>query len=305
MDLVAQMNTLYRFVIAYHKCPRISVRELHREYSHYKHRRSTSGLLKKALEKSIIIGPQIWCNSGIDVEIHKNLEDPFQFLETHRERPEITYIAALIGDLSALCFKKGASILQYAETILPSYPAQKTLDQIILDEKGILERDPYPHGWDDLDWDIYEQMKDPQVSYAAVSSTLGTAWYIIRDHFEKILKDCKTWVLFLPKGYDNYQQAYMMFRTKYEVNLRDELRNLDRTSIIYKFDDTILLHLFLDEALHKLHQYYRLFFELKKEGIIHDLHVSIPIESSPEMKLSWITRTSATTRSTERNNPWM
>jgi hypothetical protein len=147
-----------------------------------------------------------------------------------------------------------------------------------LDQKGELPRDQYPHGWDDLDWDVYEHMKTPNVSYATVSSTLGRAWYIIRDHFEKIVKDCKTWILFLPKGYDNYQQAYMMFKTDYEVNLRDELKKLDRTSIIYKFDDTILLHLFLDEALHKLHQYYRLFFEYKKEGIIHDLHVSIPIK---------------------------
>ena len=278
MDLLSQMNTLYRFVIAYHENPRISVRELHRDHSHYKHRRSSSALLKRALEKSIIIGPQIWCNSGIDVELYENLENPFQFLEVNRERPEITYIAALIGDLSALCFKKGASVLQYAESILPSYPAQKTLDQIVLDRKGKLPRDKYPHGWDELDWEIYEHMKDPQVSYATVGSALKIRWYIIRDHFEKILKDCKTWILFLPRGYDNYQQVYMMFKTDYEVNLRDELQKLDRTSILYKFDDTIILHLFLDEALHKLHQYYRLFFEFKKEGIIHDLHVSIPVE---------------------------
>ena len=258
--------------------PRISIRELHRKYSHYKNRRSTTNLLKSATDQNIIIGPRIWCNSGIDVEIHKRLEDPFEFLEMNSKRPEITYIAVLNGDFSAFCLKKGASVLQYAETILPSYPAQKTLDQIELTEKGELPSDPYPHGWDHLDWDVYEAMKNPLTSFATAGSRLNVSWYIVRDHFEKIIKDCKIWILFLPKGYDNYQQAHILFKTEYEANFREELQKLDRTSIIYKFNDTILLHLFLDEALRKLHQYYRLFFKLKKEGIIHGLHVSSPLE---------------------------
>ena len=278
MENIPQLNTIYQFVSSYYENPRISVRELHKKDSHYKNRRSTANLLKDAIEKSIIIGPRIWCNSGIDVEIHRGLEDPFLFLEENSKRPEITYIAALIGDLSAFCLKEGACILQYAETVLPSYPAQKTLDQIVLDEKGELPSDQYPHGWDDLDWMVYDAMKNPLISFAEVGSTLKVPWYTVRDHFEKIVKDCKTWILFLPRGYDNYQQTYLVFKTEYEANLRDELHNLDRTSIIYKFDDTILLHLFLDEALLKLHQYYRLFFELKREGKIHDLHVSTPIE---------------------------
>ena len=278
MEDIHQIRTVHRFVTGYCENPRISVRGLHRNYSHYKNRRSTTNLLREAIEEDIIIGPRIWCNSGIDVEIHKGLKDPFLFLEENSKRPEITYIAALIGDLSAFCLKKGASVLQYAETILPSYPAQKTLDQITLTEKGALPSDGYPHGWDQLDWDVYEAMRSPLVSYRDVGSKLGVSWDMVRSHFEKVVKSCKTWILFLPKGYDNYQQAYISFKTKYEVNLREELQTLDRTSIMYKFNDTILLHLFLDEALRKLHQYYRLFYELKREGIIHDLYVSTPIE---------------------------
>ncbi|KYK36907.1 MAG: hypothetical protein HXS46_04460 [Theionarchaea archaeon] len=278
MEDVRQIRTISRCVAAYCKYPRISVRELHKRCSHYQQRRSTTKLLKDAIEESVLIGPRIWCNSGIDVEIHRGLEDPFEFLEENRKRSEITYIAALIGDLSAFCLKKGASVLQYAETVLPSYPAQKTLDQITLEEKGDLPSDQYPHGWDQLDWDVYEVMRNPLTSYAKAGSQLDVSWHTVKDRFEKIAKDCKTWILFLPKGYDNYQQTYLMFKTEYEANLREELQKLDRTSIIYKFNDTILLHLFLDEALLKLHHYYRLFFELKKEGIIHDLHVSTPIE---------------------------
>ena len=278
MEEIPQIRTLYRFVSAYYKNPRISMRELHKKYSHYKQRRSTTDLLKAALNNNIIMGPRIWCNSGIDVELHKGLDDPFQFLEENRERPEMTYIAALIGNLSAFCLKKGASILQYAETVLPSYPARKTLDQITLKEKGELPSDKYPHGWDQLDWDVYEAMRNPLVSFADVGSQLGVSWHTVKDRFRKIVTDCKTWILFLPKGYDNYQQTYLMFKTEYEFNLREELQKVDRTSILYKFDNTLLLHLYLDKAFLKLHRYYRLFFKLKKEGLIHDLHVSTPLE---------------------------
>jgi hypothetical protein len=120
-------------------------------------------------------------------------------------------------------------------------------------------------------------MRDASTSFGKVGGKLGVPWQTVRDHFNKIVDDCKPWIIFLPKGYDNYQQAYLMFKTDYEVGLREELQKLDRTSIIWKFNDTILLHLFLDETLFKLHRHYQNFFNLKKEGIIHDLHVSIPI----------------------------
>ena len=278
MDDIPRIRTIYRFVTAYHKNPRISVRELHRNYSHYKQRRSTSDLLKTAIEKSMIVGPRIWCNSGLDVEIHRDLEDPLMFFDTNRKRAEITYMTAAFGDLSIFCLKKGASVLQYAETILPSYPGKKTLDQITLEKKGKIIDDQYPHGWDKLDWDVYELMKTPFKSFYKVGRALDVSWQTVQDRFNKIVKNCKTWVLFLPKGYDNYHQAYLMFKTEYETNLREELQKLDRTTIIYKFEDTILLHVFLDEILLKSHHYYRHFFELKREGTIHDLHVSVPIE---------------------------
>jgi len=286
---LSQLNSLYAFVTVIYRNPRISVRELHNSFSHYKNRDSTRKLLKKAYDNNIIMGPKIWCNTGFDVEIYKDLDDPLSFLEQNSKRPEITHINAFIGDISAICFKKGASVLQHAETIIPTFPAKKTIDEIQIEEKGILPSDEYPKGWDEIDWKVYKAMRVPRVPYWRVAKKVEDSlygeerretppWQTVKRRFLRIVRDCKTWISFFPKGYDNYHQAYLLFKTDYEISFRDELRNVDRTSIIYKFDDNLLLHLFLDETLKKLHKCYRKFYKLKKEGIIHDLHVLIPME---------------------------
>lgn len=272
-----QLESLYSFMVAYAKNPRVSVRNLHRDYSHYKNREATRQLISRARKKQIIIGPHILCNSGIDMEMHSDIDDPLLFLEQKKEESEVTYIMALIGDPSVIVFKKGASIVTYSEAIIPTYPSQRTIDSIKLKEKGKLPVDRYPHGWDDLDWKVYHEMRDPTVSFVKCGKKLGVSWHTVKNRFEDIIKDCKSWITFFPKGYDSYQQSVLLFKTEYEVGLRNELQKMDRSSILYKFGDTLMLQLFMDETLFKLHQDYNLFYELKREGLIHDLRVSIPI----------------------------
>lgn len=272
----SQLESIFSFVAAYYENPRISVRELHRKYSHYAYRNSTLKLLRFARREKVIMGPRIWCNSGLDVEVHMNEDDPLLLLEKSVERPEVTYMTALIGQFSRIVFKVGASTLQYAESILPVYPAKKTVDEIRLEKRGKLPEDSYPHNWDQLDWDVYRLMKDPSVSFSRVGDILGVSWHTAKDHYERIIKDCKPWIAVLPRGYDNYQQAYLMFQTDYEVGLREELQKLDRSSFLYKFNGTILLHLFHDGPLQNLRAL-QCFFDLKRKGVVHDLHVSIPI----------------------------
>lgn len=267
-----QMETIYAFVTAYAGNPRISVRELHKKYSYYKNRQSTERLLRLAKKTKILTGPTIWCNSGIDVQIIDNIDDPVLYLEKESINPDITYMIALIGEPSIICFKKGASILEYAEAIIPSSPAKKSIEAISLKKKGKLPPDAYPHGWNELDWQVYNAMRDPSVSFVKAGDSLNVSWHTVKNHYEKIMEDCKTWVTFLPRGYDNYQQSILLFKTEYEVGLREELQNLDRASLLYKCNGKIILHLFLDKTLDNL-----VFYQLKRKGIIHDLHVSIPI----------------------------
>ena len=115
-------------------------------------------------------------------------------------------------------------------------------------------------------------MRDPTVSYWEVSQSLEGSWQTVKRHYKKILKDCKVWAAFYPHGYRYYSQALLTFKTEYEVGLREELSMLDRSSFLFKFDNTLILHLFYDNSI----QHYA-FSRLKKEGKIHDLHVSIPV----------------------------
>ena len=50
-------------------------------------------------------------------------------------------------------------------------------------------------------------------------------------------------------------------------------KKIDRTSFIYKFGGTILLYALLENQ-----EIYRRFYDLEKEGIIHNLRVSVPVQ---------------------------
>ncbi|MGD2250020.1 MAG: hypothetical protein PVF58_16570 [Candidatus Methanofastidiosia archaeon] len=180
---------------------------------------------------------------------------------------------ALMGSHALLSFKRGASILKNAVCVFPSFPAQKNIVDIELTEKGLLERSRYPHNWDELDWKVFFAMEsDPTRSFGKVGGELGVTWNTVRDHFEKIVPDCEIWTTFYPRGYTSYQQALLKFNTKYERNLWDELKKIDRSSFIYKYDNTILLLLFYEDF-----NDLKRFELLKKEGKIKNLSVSTPI----------------------------
>lgn len=272
MLTIPQTEDLFAFVAAWSENPRLSVRKLHDKYSHYKNKKSTNDLVHYAREALIIMGPKIWCNSGCDFEIYKDSDDPLFLLDLLKKRKEITYATAFIGKPSVICFKDGAHLLQYADSILPTFPAKRTIGDITLEKKGTLAADEYPHGWDDVDWDVFHYMRDPSVSFVDIGKRIKISWYTVKDHFEKIIKDCKIWISLFPKGYKNYQQSYVFLKTKYEIGLLEELKKLDRTSFLYKFENKLILHLFLDELLDV-----RVFYDLKRKGKVHDLHVTIPL----------------------------
>ena len=268
-----KIDTLYLFFLAYLENPRIPKIELHRAYSHFKTKDATYRLLDMAKKEQILVGPRIWCNSGFDVElVEKTKKDPLDLFEEFIQDPIVTYIMALEGAYSFLLFKKGASRLKFAEVIKPSYPAKKSIEHIRLEKSGVISGDPYPHGWDELDWEVYNTMRDPTISYWKASQGLDSSWQTVKRHFKRILNDCKIWIAFYPQGYRYYSQAILTFKTEYESALIEELSMLDRSSFLYKFDDTLILHLFYDNSI----QHYT-FSKLEKEGKIHDLHVSIPV----------------------------
>lgn len=267
-----QMEAIYRFFLSYAGNPRISIKKLHKESSPYKRSNTTSNLLHRARENQILIGPFLYCNTGFTVNLLSGVDDPIELFEKKIKKDSVTYAVCFEGSHSLLYFEKGASTLKYAEAIAPSFPAKKGIEEITLEKTGELPIDPYPHGWRRIDWEIYKCMRNPLTSFPKVAEEIGVSWKTVKNHFEKIKKYCKTWIALFPQGYRGYSQSFLAFKTDFEVGLREELQKLDRTSFLYKFDDTILLNLFYDHSL----QHYT-FSKLQKKGKIQDLHVSIPV----------------------------
>lgn len=272
-----QLETIYRFMSEYERNPRISLKQLHKKYKPYQTITSTRSLVKEAKDTKVLLGPRLFLNAGLDVELYRREDLSLWGAQSHWNRaihdPIVRYAILLGGAHTLLLFKRGATVLTYAKAIKPSFPKKKEFSEINPIDKGKVPHDPYPKGWDDLDWSVYEYMKHPSFSYVKVGKKLDVSWQTVKNRFKKILKDCKTWNSFFPRGLLNYYHVFMTFTTDYEIGLERELEKLDRTTFFYKFNDMILLYGAMDN-----YEGIARFGELEKEGIIHDLRVSNPIQ---------------------------
>lgn len=259
--------------------PRIPYNKFHSKYSSYSRKQSTAGLINKAYEKTVITGPFLYCSNNLEVVLLDDIKNPLRYWREHKDNPDIPFSMALQGDWDYIAFKKGANTLEYTETPIPFYPALYNLEDIYFEEKGELERDNYPHGWDEMDWKTYDAMRVPRKkSYQAVGEELGVSAFAVREHYLKILKQVKTLVCFFPIGFYNYQYSIVTFNTKYETGLRKALKKIDRTVYLYKSEGRIILHMQVDPEPAAINKVTAHFKELEENGIIHNFRASIPME---------------------------
>ncbi len=272
MPKISERETLYRFFTEYQEKVRVKDSQLHILQDKYKNIASTKKLIEKARKKRIIMGPFIYCNSGIEVDLLTDVENEYYLFLKLRHDPSVASLWTFFGEHSLMVIRNGASTLKYAEAICPVYPSKFHVQHIKIEKEGKLPVDEYPKNWEDLDWEIYNLMRNPSVSLPKVAGRLDISWKTVKERFQKLLKDCKVWTEFFPNGKSSYSPIFLCFKTEYELGLREQLQKLDRTSIIYKVGETILLTLYLRNNL-ELYSFLR----LKKEGSIHELKVSIPL----------------------------
>jgi len=282
---LGRLEKLYLFYSQRLKDPRYSVNMFHRKHRPFRSKDSTARLVKEGYEKNIIMGPFLYCNHGICVEIFKDERNPLKEMEKLKKDPSTFRVIALCGDHSLVVFSKGPSILKYTEVIKPCSPGKKTdftfnnMEPIISENKGILPSDPYPHGWDEFDWKVYEIMGDAvQTPFLQVGEALGVSWKTASNHYKKILESCKVLCCFFPFGYSGYSHLLFTFETEYEVGIRKMLTFLDRTSYLYKFDNKLMVILFLDN-LEIVNETPKKFLKLEEIGLIHHFNASIPVEN--------------------------
>ncbi|MBU7047009.1 MAG: hypothetical protein HXS54_11305 [Theionarchaea archaeon] len=271
-----QLMFIRNFCVKLSQKPRFPPSRFHKE-SPYLRKQTTLEVINRAFTKRVITGPYLYCNSNIEVELIDNLEKPIEYWEEHKDDPGVNFCLALRGDWSYICFKKGASMLDYTSTPLPSYPALCRIEDIYFEEEGVLPRDKYPHGWEDNDWLVYNAMGEARKkTYRELEKELGFSMITVRNHYLKIIKQCKNLVCFFPNSFDGYQYVLLTFRTKYEIGLEKSLSKLDRTTYLYKSNGLIILHLQVDPDPQEYNKATSRFGELEEMGIIHDLRVSVP-----------------------------
>lgn len=85
-------------------------------------------------------------------------------------------------------------MLEYTNTPLPSYPALCRVENIYFEEEEALPRDPYPHGWKEREWKVYNAMIDAR---RKTYRELAKESYV-REYYLRILEQFKTLVCFFP-----------------------------------------------------------------------------------------------------------
>lgn len=276
-----QLFIILSFCRTMEKNPRLAYSRFHREHSDYSRKQSTIYILNKAYEQNVIVGPYIYCNRELEVELQKNDRSPFELLEEAKKDRRVTYALALGGEWSFLALRmtdgKSKNVLNHVSTIMPDYTAKSRIEDLYFEEEGKLEDDPLPQGWDELDWQVYRQLGAPrEVTIRDVADRLNFSWKYIKERFDKIMCQCKCLCYYLPLGYSGYHYIFLTFKTKYETGLKKSLARLDRSSYLQRFNETIMLTLFLEPEPHSYSVAIDKFKELKEVGLIYELRISIP-----------------------------
>ena len=273
------LRVLYEYVIYSTKVGRSTITDFQKKCFPNKRRKTIANQIRR-YENEIFFGPRLFNFQNLVVIMIPFRGMPaLETLEKDKRDYSVYHSMALVGCYSLISFRinkdsVGVHNLTYAESIAPAYPSKESTGDIDL-STYVQERLPLMQklsDWDDLDWGIYYKMNNPNQSSTVVAKALGLSHTTVLERFYRIQEDCTIWMPFFPKGYSNYSQFIVQLETEYETGLRNEFQKLDRSTYIYKIDDFILLHLFLEK-----NNDLNFLLDLEKEGLIHSLSVSIPL----------------------------
>jgi len=119
----------------------------------------------------------------------------------------------------------------------------------------------------------------PGKKWGSISKVLTT-----REYYIEILKQCKIITNFFPLGRKQYNPSLVTLKTDYEIGLVKGLKTLNRTTYLYKTNNTIILYLFISPLPKEQNHFADRFHRIEEMGLISDLHISTPYR----WKSSWI-----------------
>ncbi|MGD2249172.1 MAG: hypothetical protein PVF58_12270 [Candidatus Methanofastidiosia archaeon] len=275
------LQLLLNYCFAVRKNPKLYFAEFHRAYSSYSRTSCTIDVIEKAYERKVITGPELFVNSGIEVNLLHDVDNPLEFFEQCKKDERTTLAVISDGYWPILWCKSGANTLQYYDAILPFQNngpiSDRKVDKIFFNEKGILSIDKYPHAWFEEQWNTYYRLKFPrEVTFREAAKDLGVTWVMVREYLLDILKQCKVITNFFPLGNEAYSPLIVTFKTDYETGIVKGLKTLNRTTYLYKAENTLILFLCISPTPRAQNHITGKFHELKEIGVIRDLHISTP-----------------------------
>ncbi|MGD2250946.1 MAG: hypothetical protein PVF58_21315 [Candidatus Methanofastidiosia archaeon] len=276
-----QLKKLLSYCKFIRKNPRASFSAINRNLKLYERDSSLIDLVRKSLKRSVITGPFLYANTGIDVKLAQDGVNSRKLYFDALKNENTTLVMELDGkDLSLIHFKYGASALQFFDAILPnSYNSNcEFLENFNIneDEKGKLKRDPYPHGWDKLDWRIYWELHDLRVKFLDIARKLDLTVATVSKRFKEIFKESKALITFFPFGIKNYNYQVTKFKTDYELGIISALKTLNQTTYVYKAYEKLILVFFLPPDGQSVNKFTRQFREMEEIGLIRNLCISTP-----------------------------
>ena len=270
-----QLEKIYWYVLFCANEKEARPGKFHRKYKPFYKRQSTYALLRKAANHLIYLPPRLLCIQDVEVKFIEYKKVPrIDIFREKKNDPNVSYVLYLAGAYSLIYFEYGKPILKYANCSIPNYPGIKNINEIDITKykKERIKEMPKPKNWDDLHWGVYKYRNDPLRPSLKVGEDLNVSYRTVLNKYNEILKDCIMWIPFFPNGYKNYIKYVLTLKTDYEVGLLRELKKLDRSSYVYKADDTLILILFFDKELE-----IDSFLKMEKNGIVYDLRISFPL----------------------------
>lgn len=276
-----QLRLLLDYCYATRQKPKLSIAKIHKDYSFYSRRKSTTDTINKAYMRKVITGPELFVNSGIEVSLIHDVDNPREFFENCKKDKRTSLAIVSHGYWPIFWCKRGANTLNYHDSILPNNGrvSDRKIEKIFCEEKGMLPIDLYPHGWFEQQWNTYYCMKYPRnKTFREAGKELGINWVSAREYFLEILEQCKILTNFFPLGTEAYSPLLVTLKTDYETGIVKGLKTLNRTTYLYKAENTLILLIGIDPIPRAQNYLTDKFVRLEEMGLISDLHISTPFD---------------------------
>jgi len=234
-----------------------------------------------------------WRAYFLKVRSTKNISSAFVSLT---QNPKLSYVLFLSGeydffvtskqDLSQKYFGKDIKVKKKCISYTPIYTIPRgwnctTKDALLKIaemtlSKGKLERkmeDWLP--WDEIHFKIYEILKNNfQLPLSRVVEKTSLTYNTIKKYLnEMILPYCNISHYFFPKGYDHYQQSFIITHSEYEKELVDAFSRMPCTTYVYPLEEEIVFNLF-HESINDLMYAIR---KLEEKGYIEKYLLQVPL----------------------------